>query len=193
MISIAIFASGSGSNAQAFIDFFAESNQIKIALIISNKTDAGVLIRAEKHHIPTAILTKNEMQDNAKVLNLLAAHRIDFIVLAGYLLLIPEYLIAAYPNKIVNIHPALLPKYGGKGMHGKHVHDAVYAAKEAESGITIHYVNNEYDKGNIIYQAKTALSPTDLPETIAAKVLQLEHYYYPRVVEKLLLNVPIVF
>lgn len=182
-MNIAIFASGSGSNALKIIEYFSSNNKHAVELIISNKSDAGVLKHAEKHCIPSKIITKSELQNSEEVLDLLTTHTIDLIVLAGYLVLIPEYLVNAYPNAIVNIHPSLLPKYGGKGMHGMHVHTAVFNNKEQQSGLTIHYVNAEYDKGNPILQVATNVENCSTPEEIAAKVLKLEHKYFPLVVE----------
>ena len=152
----------------------------------SNRPDAYVLERAAKHQIPTYTFTNKQLQENQEVLGKLQEERIDFIVLAGFLRLIPTYLVEAYPNRIVNIHPALLPKWGGKGMWGHHVHEAVVKAKELESGISIHYVNGHYDEGAIIFQASCPLTAADSPEEVAAKVLKLEHAHYPKVVEQLL-------
>ena len=185
-IRIAVFASGSGSNAERFFEHFKHSSLAKISLVCSNRSDAFVLERAQRHHIPTFTFTNKQLQENEQVLQKLQNESIDFIVLAGFLRLIPAYLIEAYPNRIVNIHPALLPKWGGKGMWGHHVHEAVVKAKELESGITIHFVNGHYDKGDIIYQTSCPLLPEDSPEEVAAKVLKLEHEYYPKVVEQLL-------
>jgi phosphoribosylglycinamide formyltransferase-1 len=191
--NIAIFASGGGSNALALMRYFNNHATIQVALVVSNNPSAGVFQKAADEGVPAILLSKNEMQATEKVLGILQDKQIDFIVLAGYLLLIPAYLVDHFPNKIINIHPALLPKYGGKGMHGMHVHEAVFAAKEPESGITIHFVNNEYDKGAVIFQAKVALTETDTAPMIAEKVLALEHYYLPRVVEKVLLSQPVIF
>ena len=181
-----MFASGSGSNAERFFEHFKHSPLAEISLVCSNRPDAYVLERAGRHHIPTYTFTNKELQENQEVLNKLQQERIDFIVLAGFLRLIPPYLIEAFPNRIVNIHPALLPKWGGKGMWGHHVHQAVVKAKELESGISIHYVNGRYDEGDIIFQASCPLTADDSPEEVAAKVLKLEHAHYPKVVEQLL-------
>ena len=183
-IRIAVFASGSGSNAERFFEHFKQSSQAEISLVCSNRADAYVLERAKNHHIPTYTFTNKQLQETQDVLAKLQAEKIDFIVLAGFLRLVPEYLILAYPNRIVNIHPALLPKWGGKGMWGHHVHEAIVKAGELESGISIHYVNGRYDEGDIIFQASCPLTAQDSPEEVAAKVLKLEHAHYPRVVEQ---------
>lgn len=185
-VRIAILASGSGSNAERFFEYFKHSAIAEIALVCSNRPDAYVLERAKRYNISTFTFTNKQLQDSREVLQKLQQEEIDFIVLAGFLRLIPIYLIEAFPNRIINIHPALLPKWGGKGMWGKYVHEAVVGAKEKESGITIHYVNNQYDEGDIIYQASCALSGDDNPETVAAKVQLLEHAHYPTVVEQLI-------
>ena len=163
MKKIAIFASGSGSNAENIAQYFAQNEFVDVRLIITNKADAYVLQRAEKLQIPSLLLTAKEMQDQKRVIACLKQHDIDFIVLAGYLLKIPAFLIERYPQAIINIHPALLPKFGGKGMYGAHVHEAVVAAHETQSGITIHYVNEHYDEGAIIFQATCPVLPTDNP------------------------------
>jgi len=181
--NIAIFASGSGSNAENIINYFSGSQKIKIALILSNNKKAYVLKRAETHQIKSHIFSKDVFYNSEDILSVLKNHQIDFIVLAGFLLLIPPYLLAHYPNKIINIHPALLPKYGGKGMYGHYVHQAVFDNFEKESGITIHYVNEEYDKGSIIFQKSIPLDPIDTPDIIAKKVLELEHEYYSKTIE----------
>lgn len=185
MINIAIFASGSGSNAERIINYFKNNNNIKIKLIVSNKNDAYVLQRAKNHNIPSYILTKEDFQ-NDTITDILKINSIDFIVLAGFLLKIAPEVVALYPNKIVNIHPALLPKYGGKGMYGMNVHKAIINAKEKESGITIHYVNEHYDEGNIIFQAKCDIAINDTPEVLAEKIHHLEHEYFPLVIENIL-------
>lgn len=183
---IAIFASGAGSNALAIIEYFNDNPLIKVALIVTNKKDAGVIQIAKQHRIPFDIISPKELKEEETVLDILDLYQIDLIVLAGFLLLIPAYLVKAYPNKIINIHPALLPKYGGKGMYGMHVHEQVKHAGDKETGITIHYVNERYDDGAYILQEKCYVEPTDTAETIAQKVRILEHKHYPRVIEKLL-------
>lgn len=190
MITIAIFASGTGSNAQKIIEYFKNNTDIQVGLVVSNKPTAPVLTMAEGHGIATLIIGRTPFYTSEVLLDELATHDIDFIVLAGFLWLIPPYLIRRFPNRIVNIHPALLPKYGGKGMYGNHVHRAVKAAGETESGITIHYVNENYDEGNIIFQDRCSLAPTDTAPQIAQKVLRLEHQHFAPTIEKLLRQLP---
>lgn len=182
---IAIFASGRGSNAEAIIHYSKNSN-FEVALIVSNKADALVLELAKKHHIPSLIIEKAAFYNSSTILEELQSLKIKWIVLAGFLWLIPEYLVEKFPNRIINIHPSLLPKFGGKGMYGKRVHEAVFEAKAKESGITIHFVNNEYDKGDIVFQKATPIASTDNSETIAQKVLKLEHEYLPKVIEDII-------
>jgi len=183
MINLTIFASGGGSNAEAIIQHFNNHPTIQVNLIISNKTTAGVLDRADRHQIKKRVIDRTDFNDPKKMLGYLKETETGLIVLAGFLWLIPAYLVEAFPNKIINIHPALLPKYGGKGMYGQHIHRAVFENKERESGITIHYVNPKYDEGNIILQARCPLQPDDSPEVIGRKVLALEHRFYPVTVE----------
>jgi phosphoribosylglycinamide formyltransferase-1 len=183
-INVAIFASGTGSNAKKIIEYFANASHIKISLIVCNKKGAGVISIAEKEHIPVLLIDKEQFLNGDAYVEVLKHHAIDFIVLAGFLWKIPSKLIAAYPNKIINIHPALLPKYGGKGMYGHFVHEAVVAAKDPESGITIHYVDEQYDHGNVIFQARCTIDPVDTADVVAQKVLVLEHLHFPRVVEE---------
>lgn len=184
--NIAIFASGEGTNAQTIIDYFKSSQKIKIALVVSNKSTANVLNRAKNNNIPTLIIDKHSFSETNEVIDVLKKINVDLIVLAGFLWLIPENLIKTFPNKIVNIHPALLPKFGGKGMYGMNVHKAVIEAKEKESGITIHFVNEEYDKGKIISQHKCIVSENDSSEMLAEKIHALEHENFPRAIERLL-------
>lgn len=188
MRKIAIFASGGGSNAEAIIQHFKDSALVQVALIVTNKSTAGVIARADNHQLPYRVINRSILNDEEKMLPILKDHNIDFIVLAGWLQLIPSFLVKAYKDSIVNIHPALLPAYGGKGMYGMHVHRAVKENKEMTSGMTIHLVNEEYDEGKHLFQASTLLDPTDSPEDIAAKVLKLEHKYYPKVIEYLISN-----
>jgi phosphoribosylglycinamide formyltransferase-1 len=188
MRKIAIFASGSGTNAENIARYFRDHKYIKVGLILTNKKDAYVLQRAEKLNIPAIVFTKEELYHSNKIKDILVEYNIDFIVLAGFLLLIPEYLIEAFPNQIINIHPALLPKYGGKGMYGMKVHETVKEKNEHETGITIHYVNKRYDEGQVIFQARCRIKEEDRPEDIARKVHELEYHHYPRVIEKLLMN-----
>lgn len=189
MKKIAIFASGRGSNARKIIEHFEGNEEVDIRLIISNKKNAGVLEMGPEFVIPTKILTRKEFYNTKNLLEDLKSYEIDLIVLAGFLWLIPDYLVRNFRRKIINIHPALLPNYGGKGMYGMNVHQAVHADKATESGITIHFVNNEYDKGAVIFQKSCAILPTDSPQDIAEKVLKLEHEYFPRVISKLLTQI----
>ncbi|NME71389.1 phosphoribosylglycinamide formyltransferase [Flammeovirga aprica] len=184
MKKIGIFASGTGSNAFKIIKHFEGNDNVEF-VVLSNNKDAGVLEKAASLGIPHYSFLKKEFSDGT-VLNFLKENNVDLIILAGFLLLVSEDIINHYPNKVINIHPALLPKYGGKGMYGINVHRAVVENKEAISGITIHYCNNEYDEGQFILQATTQLDPADTPEEVAAKVLKLEHFYFPRVVENIL-------
>ncbi|HTB52083.1 MAG TPA: phosphoribosylglycinamide formyltransferase [Ferruginibacter sp.] len=186
IINIAIFASGAGSNAQKIIDHFRHHPTIKTGLIVCNKEGAGVLSIAQKENISFLMIDKERFFRGDAFVPDLKEHGIDFIVLAGFLWKIPVKLIQAYPNKIINIHPALLPKYGGKGMYGNFVHDAVIAAKEIESGITIHYVDELYDHGGVIFQASCEVDKTDTPAMLAKKIHQLEHLHYPRIVEEVI-------
>lgn len=183
---LAIFASGSGSNAEKIAEYFKNHPNIEISLILSNNPQAGVIARARKFQIPVVLFDKKMFYDTNRVIELLQNQYIDLVVLAGFMMLIPEAMVQAFPNKIINIHPALLPKYGGKGMYGHFVHEAVVAAQESESGITIHYVNEHYDEGTIIFQASCPVSPTDTPEDVAKKVQVLEHQHFPEVVEQVL-------
>ena len=184
MKQIAIFASGTGTNAARIIDHFRHHAFVKISLIVCNKPDAGVLSIAEKEQIPTLILEKEQFFRGDAYVDELRERKIDFLVLAGFLWKVPAALVKAYKGRIVNIHPALLPKYGGKGMYGQHVHEAVIAAKERETGITIHYVDELYDHGQVIFQASFEVEVTDTPETLARKVHKLEHVHFPRIIEE---------
>jgi phosphoribosylglycinamide formyltransferase-1 len=186
MNRIAILASGSGSNAENILNYFMDNQGVKIVLFATENPKAFVIERAKKLGVNYEVFSMGAFR-NGDFINVLSSYKVDFIVLAGFLKLVPEYLINAYPNKIVNIHPALLPKYGGKGMYGNKVHEAVIANNEAESGITIHYVNNNYDEGGIIFQAKCSIDKNDTPETLAQKVHKLEYEHYPKVIESILL------
>lgn len=186
MIKVALFASGSGTNVENIARFFQGHKSIKIAKVYSNKKDAYVLERAKKLEIPAMVFNRQMFYESQDVLKDLKMEKIDWVVLAGFLWLIPSYLIQAYPNKVVNIHPALLPKYGGKGMYGDKVHQAVVANKETESGITIHYVNEEYDKGSTIFQEKIVVLPTDSPDDVAHKVHALEYAHFPKVIQQII-------
>ena len=181
---IALFASGSGTNAQNIIEYFSENESIVVDSLWSNNPDAFALERAKKCGISTFVFSREEFRNTSKVVEELQKRKVNLIVLAGFLWLIPANLIHNF--RIINIHPALLPKYGGKGMYGMNVHKAVVENKDSESGISIHFVNEKYDEGEIIFQAKCTVSPTDLPEDVANKVHQLEYKYFPEVIEKIL-------
>jgi phosphoribosylglycinamide formyltransferase 1 len=183
---IAIFASGTGSNARKVIEHFKDHPSVQVALVVSNKKDAGVLDIAKEYNIDTLIVSKSTFYETEDILKHLSNYKISFIVLAGFLLLVPQYIISRFNKKIVNIHPALLPKFGGKGMFGSHVHEAVKAAGETETGITIHYCNEHYDEGSTIFQARCAVAPDDTPQDIARKVLALEHEHFAKVIDRLL-------
>ena len=185
-MNIAIFVSGSGTNCENLIRHFEHSESVNCALVVSNKPDAFALVRAERLGVPTAVITKAQLGNPDETLPLLESYAIDFIVLAGFLPLVPAYLIDAFPRKIINLHPALLPKFGGKGMWGHHVHEAVKAAGETETGMTVHYVTPVCDGGEIIAQYRVALSPDDTVDDIAEKEHQLEMQYFPKVVESIL-------
>ena len=184
MKKIVVFASGSGSNAERIATYFAEKGSAKVCLILCNNPQAGVLARAKRLEIPSLVFDRQAFYKTNVVLDVLATQQPDLIVLAGFLWKVPENLIAAYPNCILNIHPSLLPKYGGKGMYGTHVHQAVVANGEKESGITIHFVNEHYDEGNILFQAKTQVLPTDTADSLAEKIHLLEYEHFPKVIEK---------
>ncbi|MDJ1480093.1 phosphoribosylglycinamide formyltransferase [Cytophagaceae bacterium YF14B1] len=183
MTSIAIFASGSGSNAQKIMEYFDNHPSIQVKLVLSNKADAPVLLRAANFMVPTYVFDRKAFYETPQVQEELANYKIDYIVLAGFLWLIPLSLIQSYPDKIINIHPALLPKYGGKGMYGMKVHEAVVQAKDIETGITIHLINEEYDKGEHLFQISCAVEIDDTPERVAEKVHALEHAHFPRIIE----------
>lgn len=190
MRNIAIFASGSGTNAEKIIKYFSTGNTAKVTIVLSNKREAYVLKRAEALGVDTLIFDRNDLYNKETVLESLLNRKIDFIVLAGFMWLIPEKILTAYNGRIVNIHPALLPKFGGKGMYGDYVHKAVISDGEKESGITIHYVNSFYDEGDIIFQARCNVDPVDTPESLAAKVHSLEYEYYPSVIGDLVSRLP---
>lgn len=185
--NIAIFASGAGSNARVIIEQAkAQMLQYKVALIVCNKPGAGVLAIAHEYNIPTLIIDRKPFAEGDAYVPALRQHNIDFVVLAGFLWKVPLALVQAYSQRIINIHPALLPKYGGKGMYGMHVHEAVVASKETQTGITIHWVNEIYDNGKIIFQATCAVTDTDTATDVAAKVHKLEHYYFYQIINTLL-------
>lgn len=183
---IAIFASGSGSNAENIIRYFSNSSNVEVSLLICNKHNAYVLGRVKKFDIETQIITREDFQKSEYVLSILKNKHIDFIVLAGFLLQIPLYIIESYPKSIINIHPALLPRFGGKGMYGNNVHRAVIDAGETQTGITIHYINEHYDEGEYISQHTCPVFPDDTPETVATRVHELEYKYYPQTIDLLL-------
>ncbi|SIO48163.1 phosphoribosylglycinamide formyltransferase [Chitinophaga niabensis] len=186
MKNIAIFASGAGSNAQKIIDHFRGSSLAKVTLILSNKAEAGIFKIAEREQIPAILIDKEQFFRGDTYIKLLEEAKTDLVVLAGFLWKVPANLVTAFPNRIINIHPALLPKFGGKGMYGHFVHEAVLAAGEKESGITIHYVNEKYDDGGVILQEKCIITEEDTPESLARKVQVLEHKWFPLIVERLL-------
>lgn len=182
MFRIAIFASGKGTNAEKIISACREN----VTLIVCNNPNAGVIEVAKKYNVPFLIVDRNNFYRTEKLLSHLQQHRVGFIVLAGFLWMVPPYLTRRFKNKIINLHPALLPKFGGKGMYGMNVHKAVIDAGEKESGITIHYINENYDEGEIIFQAKCEIVPGDTPETLSVKIQKLEHQYFPGIVKKLI-------
>lgn len=186
MKKIAIFASGNGSNCENIIKHFSQSKVARVVLVVTNNPSAKVIKRAKRLDTDISIVPKDSISDSSIMLPLLREKCIDLIVLAGFMLFIPSFLIDNYPHRIVNIHPSLLPKYGGKGMYGMHVHEAVKENNEKESGITIHFVNNEYDRGEIIAQYSTPVSPDDSAEEIAEKVHKLEYAHYPSIIEKII-------
>ncbi len=187
-ICLAIFASGAGSNAARLIEYFSDNNDVKVCLVLTNKQQAGVLKIAEKHSIAAVIVTKDEFYDFNSVQGILQKHGVDYIILAGFLMKVSDDLVKAYAGKMINIHPALLPKFGGAGMYGNHVHAAVKASEEKESGITIHLVNEHYDEGEILFQAKCELAPDNTVADIRAKVQALEHEFFPQVIAKYIAN-----
>lgn len=186
MTKLAIFASGSGSNAEKIVKYFRDNPEVDVKLIVSNNPNAFVLERAQNLGVDSHCFSRKSFYESQDLLQVLNDYQVDFIVLAGFMWLVPAYLVDAYKSKIVNIHPALLPKFGGKGMYGDHVHKAVKESAETETGITIHWVNEKYDDGNVIFQATCSISPADTPDSIAEKVHQLEYEHYPLVIESVL-------
>jgi phosphoribosylglycinamide formyltransferase-1 len=186
MNRIAIFASGNGTNAERIMEYFSSNNDVKIELILSNNPNAGVLQRSRKFDVETMVFTREELYKSDKVVDNLLNKEIDLVVLAGFLWLVPSSILKQFPDRIINIHPALLPKYGGKGMFGHHVHEAVIRNKEKQSGITIHYVNEHYDEGNIIFQASCNISDDETADSLASKIHELEYQHFPVEIEKLL-------
>lgn len=193
MKKIALFASGKGSNAKKMFEYFSGNKNISIALLLSNRADAGALEIARKSGVTAVVFSKDDFYNSGKIYDMLLREKIDFIVLAGFLLKIPDNIIKAYENKIINIHPALLPDFGGKGMFGLNVHKAVLESGKKESGITIHLVNEQYDEGRVLFQKKCRVKENDTPETLAARVQELEHTCFPVVVEEYILkNEPLI-
>jgi phosphoribosylglycinamide formyltransferase 1 len=190
MRNIAIFASGSGTNAENIIKYFSTSRSAKVSLVLSNKREAYVLKRAATLNVRSVFFDRKELYEKEKVIRYLSMYKIEFIVLAGFLWLIPQEILDLYRNRVINIHPALLPKYGGKGMYGEKVHQAVIANHDKESGITIHYVNKDYDKGDIIFQTRCKIERGETPDTLATKVHALEYEHFPRIIEELVLKLP---
>jgi len=188
MVKLAILASGNGTNAQRISEYFSESSSVKVDCIIYNVKGAYVAERAKKLGVPSFYFGRKDFYENGKVLVFLKERKVDWVILAGFLWLVPEDMINAFPHHIINIHPALLPNYGGKGMYGGHVHEAVIANHEKESGITIHIIDNQYDKGETLFQAKCQLTEDDTPDTLAAKIHELEQRYFPVVIEKTVLK-----
>lgn len=191
VIQLAILASGNGTNAQQISEYFADKPEVNVNVIIYNKRDAYVATRAEKLGIEALYFNRHSFYETDEVLTFLKSREIDYVILAGFLLLVPENLLAAFPNRIINIHPALLPKYGGKGMYGHNVHEAVVANHEKETGITIHIVDHRYDCGTTLFQARCEVLPADTADDVAAKIHLLEKEYFPRVIEAVVLNKPI--
>ena len=189
MKRLSIFVSGNGTNLQRIAEYFLEDWEVKIVNVVCNNPKAYAIERAKKLHIPVRMITKEDFNSEAFIKELQDLH-VDLIVLAGFLWKLPEALVKAFPKRIVNIHPALLPKYGGKGFYGEHVHEAVVAAKEAQSGITVHYVNELYDSGEIILQARVSLDEKETPDSLAAKIHQLEQAYFPVAIEQVLKAIP---
>ena len=186
MTKIAIFVSGSGTNCENIIRHFEGREDVKVALVVSNRSDAFALKRAERLNVPAVVRNKSQFNDEEQMLALLREYDIDFIVLAGFLLMVPDYMIQAYDRRIINIHPALLPRHGGKGMYGMHVHQALKAAGDTETGMTVHWVSNVCDGGEIIAQYRTPVTPDDTPDDIAAKEHVLEMKYFPEVIEQVI-------
>ncbi|MEP6734306.1 MAG: phosphoribosylglycinamide formyltransferase [Chryseolinea sp.] len=185
---LAVFASGSGTNAQEIINYFKNHASIEVALVLSNSPDAFVLTRASDSKVPSKVFNKQTYRESEQVLDWLKEYQVTHVVLAGFLWLVPTYLLQAYPHRIINIHPALLPKYGGKGMYGMRVHEQVKSSGDIETGITIHLVDENYDEGKVLFQAQCLVAPEDTPETIANKVHDLEYRFYPKIIEKMILE-----
>jgi phosphoribosylglycinamide formyltransferase 1 len=189
MENIAIFASGSGTNAQRIIEYFQSSQTIRVVSVLTNNPNAFVIQRCRKLNVPSILFSRTEFYETGRIVDILKEQQVSFIILAGFLWLVAQNLLEAYPGKILNIHPALLPKYGGKGMYGMKVHSAVIESGDPESGISIHVVNELYDEGNILFQARCRIEPAETPETLAAKVHALEYEFYPKVIEEVVLGI----
>ncbi|HBE40429.1 MAG TPA: phosphoribosylglycinamide formyltransferase [Bacteroidales bacterium] len=190
MKHIAIFASGAGTNAENVIRYFSNRNSARVVIVLSNRRDAAVLKRADSLNVKPVFFDHNDFYIAGTVQEILVKNKIDFVVLAGFLWLVPENILNMYGGRIINIHPALLPAYGGKGMYGERVHRAVIQNHDKESGITIHYVNRKYDEGDIIFQARCRVEPSDTPESLAERVHSLEYEHFPRIIEDLILKLP---
>jgi len=190
MKNIAIFASGNGTNAENIIKYFSNKNSAQVSIVLSNRREATVLKRAGALNVKSVFFDRNDFYASDKVLDILVSDNIDFVVLAGFLWLVPGKIIEKYEGRIVNIHPALLPSYGGKGMYGDAVHRAVISNRDRISGITIHYVNQRYDEGDIIFQAQCEVDPSDTPLSLAAKVHALEYLHFPKIIEELIRSLP---
>lgn len=188
MTHIALFSSGNGTNAENIANYFNKNSDIQVAVIVSNKQNAFVHQRAKALNIPSYTFSRNEIMEGTQLLRLLSDYKIDYIILAGFLLKIPSILLNNFPNRIINIHPALLPKYGGKGMYGDNVHKKVVEMKDAQSGITIHYVNEKYDEGKIIFQESCPISAKDTYNDVAQKIHKLEYAHFPRIIEEVILG-----
>jgi len=186
MTGLAIFVSGSGTNMQRIATYFKHHAQVNVNLVVCNNPEAGAIAKAKALDIPLLMIDRNSLKNTQKLIEELRKHEIDWLILAGFLWLIPQALIKAFPSKIVNIHPALLPAYGGKGMYGEKVHQAVIKNGEKYSGITIHFVNEQYDAGAIIFQQQLEIQPNDTPSSLAGRIHQLEHKHYPEVIENLI-------
>jgi phosphoribosylglycinamide formyltransferase 1 len=187
-VNIALFASGSGTNVENIYNYFNGNNQIKISCVLCNKPDAYVLTRAAGLSLDFLLFDRSDFTNSDTILTYLESKNVNFIVLAGFLWMIPDWLTKKFPDRIINIHPALLPKYGGKGMYGDNVHKAVFENHETETGITVHMVNNKYDEGQIIFQKSVKIDGNDSPDSIACKVHELEYQYYPTIIEKIAVN-----
>lgn len=190
-VNIAVFASGSGTNAENLFKYFANHPKVAVSLLVCSNPNAGVIDKAANHKIPVLVLDRENFYNSKVFMEVLSAQSIGFIVLAGFLWMVPSYLIGAFKNRIINIHPSLLPKYGGKGMYGAKVHQAVLQQQELESGITIHYVNEQYDEGEVIIQAKTIIEPNETVESLQRKIQQLEHKHLPEIVEAVVTTLPV--